>query len=600
MSRARRVLASLALSIAACDEPATETPRAADCVAPLDPLAFTDFHGDSRKLGWNWSEPDLTPARVQSGAFGEVWTSDPFDEIVVDGTEYAAHAYASPLFVDGVEIGAGPHAGSRASLVFVATSNGFVYAVNAFDPGAECGVPVGTTVWRRQISQARPLSRLDGGVPMGVLGTPTIDLHADPPRIYVGALDAEAGWQIHALGLGDGEPLPGWPVDLDPATIERMNTNGPARFLDPLAYSQRGGLVRSPAGDRVYAAFGTFQGEGVGWIVAVDTQSPGVVASFSSAPWSEARSAGGMWGSSGPTVADDGHVWVTTGNGPPEAVDTARHYSSSLLELDPDLALRRAYTPSNYCVLDAANMDLGASQPLLLPPISGTSTPDLVAFGGKQGTVYLVDRDGLARAGQHRPACRTDMRGDRSLHPPGDQPQYDGPGPLSVFGPYSEEYGQIDHAKMRTKLAFFHDHEGTWLFASGSSKESESSTQSVPPSLAKLRVASSEGEPAWLEIAALEPTVTFFNPGPPVVTSNGVDDAIVWVLDANAPRTASLVDPDTSGPVLWAFDARDLRPLWTSGPLPRAGKYGAPLVAHGLVFVATDRLHAFGLREAER
>lgn len=584
----------------ACDEPAADISRAADCVVPREPLAFTDFHGDPRKLGWNWSETELTPAAVRDGAFGERWTTPAFHRSTVDGRTIEAHVYASPLYVDGVELTAGEHAGLRASLVFVATSNGWVYAINAHGAGEDCGVPEGTIVWQRKVGEARPLERLDGGVPLGVLGTPVIDLHADPPRIYVGALDAKDGWQIHALSLGDGEPIGGWPVTLDRETVEENNGNGPARFSAPEVISQRGGLVLSPAGDRVYAAFGTFQGEGVGWIVALATDEPRVVASFSSAPWSEARSAGGIWGSAGPTVAPDGHVWLTTGNGPPGAVDEPGHFSSSLLELDADLQLRRAYTPANYCVLDAANMDLGASQPLLLPPMHGTTSPNLVAFGGKQGLVYLVDRDGLARADDHRPQCRPDMAGDRSLHPPGDQPQWGGPGPLSVFGPYSDEYGQIDHAKMRTKLALFKDEAGVWLFAAGASKASEASTTSVPPSIAKLRVVLKEGEPAHLRVAALEPTVTFFNPGPPVVSSNWMDDGVVWILDANAPRTASLVDPETSGPVLWAFSADDLEPLWTSGPLPRAGKYGAPVVAHGRVFVATDRLHAFGLGEGGR
>ncbi len=59
-----------------------------------------------------------------------------------------------------------------------------------------------------------------------------------------------------------------------------------------------------------------------------------------------------------------------------------------------------------------------------------TATARLVAFGGKQGTVYLLDRDTLTAG-----AC----------------------GPLKVFGPYSERYRQGDWAKMRSTPAIAHE-----------------------------------------------------------------------------------------------------------------------------------------------
>jgi len=47
-----------------------------------------------------------------------------------------------------------------------------------------------------------------------------------------------------------------------------------------------------------------------------------------------------------------------------------------------------------------------------------------------------------------RPPCTTDSTTDRSLLPPDPQPQFGARGPLNVFGPYSEVYGNYDHAKM--------------------------------------------------------------------------------------------------------------------------------------------------------
>ncbi|MEM6996181.1 MAG: hypothetical protein AAF721_37085, partial [Myxococcota bacterium] len=495
-------------------------------------------------------------------------------------------------------ITAGRYAGAELSTVIAASSNGWVYAINASESSDDCGVAPGDVLWARKISRPQPLEKLDGGMPMGVLSTPVLE-HATG-RLFVTALDRDSGWQVHALDVGSGASLDGWPVDLDGAEIEGANTNGPARFWSADTMSQRGALALSPDGDAVYVAFGTFWGEGAGWLVAVDTTTPRIRASFSAAPWGERKSNGGMWGSAGPTVDAGGRVWVTTGNGPPDSGRAPDTWASSLLQLSPELELRRVYTPANYCVLDESNLDLGASQPLLLPDQPG-STTHLVAFGSKQGTVYLVDRDTMPEAGASRPPCHRDMQGDASLHPPA-QAHWAFPGPLHVFGPYSDVYGQIDHAKMRTKLAYHEDAAGDrWLFASGSSKRFESSTVSVPPSLAKLRVRTSDERPAYLAIETLEPTITFANPGPPVVSSDDGRDGVVWVLDANAPRTASLIDPATPGPVLYAFSADDLSVLWRSpeGALAPAGKYATPVVAHGHVLVGSDRVTAFAMPASE-
>ena len=101
-----------------------------------------------------------------------------------------------------------------------------------------------------------------------------------------------------------------------------------------------------------------------------------------------------------------------------------------------------------------------------------------------------------------------------------------------------------------------------------------------------------------LRIDQLETSVVLENPGSPVVTSNGYRDAIVWVLDENARRTALLSGSDAPRPVLYAFDAMTLRLLWKSRPgeLNTSGKYNEPAFARGTVFVGTDRIQAFGLR----
>jgi len=184
--------------------------------------------------------------------------------------------------------------------------------------------------------------------------------------------------------------------------------------------------------------------------------------------------------------------------------------------------------------------------------------------------------------------------------PPGPQPQFGARGPLNVFGPYSDTYGNLDKAKMRTPVVWFDDGAGGhYIYATGSSKASADSTVSVPPSIARLKLVTSPGQPAYLEIDAVDDSLSFANSGAPLVTSNGGADPIIWVLDQNSSRKAATLDPNIDNPILYAVDGHTLDPIYRS-PLDRVGlggKYASVAVAHGWVFVATDRLQAFGLRE---
>ena len=545
--------------------------------APL--LDVPMFHGDRARSGWNASETELTPASVTAG-FNWLWDSEP-----LDSDPKPPRIHASPLYFDS--IGAQP-------FVVTATSNSWVYAIAACSGGARAG----TFLWKTRLTMPVDVPDLDGGLPLGVLSTPVADLSAQPPRLYVTAADV-TGWKLFALDLTDGKPLPGWPVLLSAAALGAANKNGNAVFASVTEMAHRGALGLSPGGDLVYLPFGTFNDTRPGWMVAVDTRTVAVVASFSAARSTARTANGGIWGSGGPVIDSNGTVWDTVGNA--EAGPIAGTWGESLLSWSPRLDLAGTYSPFNHCQLDQADIDVGGATPVLLPDLdpATTATPHLIAFGSKQGNVYLVDRDHLPGRLDVRPPCSTDPNSDGSLLPPGSQPQFGARGPLNVFGPYTEKYGSLDYAKMRTTLATFSDgNGGTFLFASGASKAAANSTTSVPPSVARLRVVTAAGQPAYLAVDAADPALAFFNPGAPVVTSNAGATPVVWVLDQNTGRKASTFG-DIPWPVLHALDGMTMQPLWKSPPdrIGPGGKYGSPTVAHGWVFVATDRLQAFGLRQ---
>jgi outer membrane protein assembly factor BamB len=534
-------------------------------LAHAGPADTLTFHRDRARTGWNASETVLTPEAVSRG-LRLVWESPQFDAI--DG--FPPRLYASPLYADGV--------------VFAATSNGFVYAVKA-----------GKILWRTKLAAPCKLEpNLLDGIPTGVLATPVIDLQRK--RIYVTSCEPTKRWQAFALDLADGELLTGWPVALDEKTLRApgMNRNsgteGDSRERRFDYTLQRGALNLSPDGSRLYVTFGD---TAAGLLVAVDAIAAKVASTFASVATPHRRT-GGIWGPGGAAVDTDGTVFVVTGTNFSGFVDQPNDWSQSVLAFangPAGLALRGTYPPFNHCATAAMDIDLGSGGIALLPS-------NLAVVGGKQGNVYLLERRRLPGKLDRRPACSTDSSTDASLLAPDAQPHLGKRGPINVFGPYSETYGAMDMARGRSVPALFRDAQSTiHVFVTGNTKKDAASTTNIAPSIARLKVLSASGRPPYPAVEQLERTLVMENPGSPVVTSNGARDAVVWVLDPNARRSALLVGDTAPQPVLYALDAMTLKLLWKSAPgqLHASGKYNEPTIARGMVFVGTDRIQAFGI-----
>ncbi len=554
------------------------------------------FHHDPERTGWNDQEIALTPASVSGPSFGLLWESPALDS--VDGQ--TAHLYASPLYVDRVAITAGQHAGSTFSVVIAASNNGYVYAINAAKAG---DVAAGRILWRTRLAmpcrlQPAPLD----AVPTGVLATPVIDVKRG--CIYVTSCDPEKSWQAYALDLASGVVLPGWPVQLDETRMNVVNRNAGPRLLSPTRRFdfrvQRGALNLSPDGSHLYVVFGETE---TGWLASVDTVHPRIESAFAAVAMPR-RGSGGIWGAGGPAVDEAGNIFLVTGSGFDGYTDQAHDWTQSVLELS-DLApqglrLRGSYTPFNYCVTAKMDIDLGSGGASLLPEIhaGSTATPRLLVLGGKQGNAYLLDRDHMPGRLDLRPPCSSDAASDTSLLPAQNQPQFGGRGPLNVFGPYSEQDGAMDIARARSVPAVFRALDGTThVYMTGNTRAAQGSATGIAPSLVRLAVVTTPGKPAWLRVEQGQPDVVFGNPGSPVVTSHDSRDAIVWVLDENAGRSAALAGDGAPSPRLYAFDAGTLALLWKSAPgqLFTSGKYNEPTVSGGQVLVGTDRIQAFGV-----
>lgn len=554
------------------------------------------FHYDRQHSGWNAREFALTPEAVAGGRFGPLWQSPQLDGF----GDIPPRLFASPLYVHAIEMTDGAYKGRSLAIVYAATTTGYTYAINASSTIAPAS---GAILWRARLT-AKPC---DDGM-SGNLATPVIDL--DAHRLYVTSCDTDKAWQVHALDLRDGHEMPGWPVALDAATLNQpgINRNPGHVFSATRTIIQRGALNLSADNARLYIPIGP---DSAGWLVVVDTRHARVASAFSSTARTE-EDQGGMWASGGPSIDAEGRIYIATGSKflarDRKGVagifpDSAHDWGQSVLQFrddrDAGLVLTATYSPFNYCQGAAADIDLGSSGTVAIDlPATASTTPHLLALGGKQGNLYLLDRDHLPGGVVKRHACSTDPDTDGSLLAPDPQPQFGLRGPLNLFGPYSDYVSMLDQAKSRSTPAYYRDAEGKiYIFATGSAKTGDDFATSVPPGLARVALVAAPGQPAYLAVDTLEKTQTFGNPGSPVVSSAGGSDAIVWVLDPNAPRTTPLYGELAPKPVLYAFDARSLKLLWKSAPgeLHTSGKYNEPAVIDGLALVGTDRIEAFGL-----
>jgi len=104
---------------------------------------------------------------------------------------------------------------------------------------------------------------------------------------------------------------------------------------------------------------------------------------------------GGIW--HGAAADADGSVYVITGDGSFDAASGGKNYGDSILKFrDTTLIVYDSFTPFNQSTLEAVNADLGAGGALLLPD-QAIGPAHLMVGAGKQGIVYLLNRDGMGK-----------------------------------------------------------------------------------------------------------------------------------------------------------------------------------------------------------
>ena len=502
------------------------------------------YKNDLARTGQNLNEKTLTPANVNPSGFGKLRF------LGTDGK-----VDAQPLYLSALSIGGAAH-----NVVFVATENDSVYAFDA-DNGSLLWkvslVPAGETV-----NDLPPQSCDQVSPTIGITSTPVIDRSAGAHgTIYLVAMTkstSSATWhhRLHALDVTTGAELLGGPTEI---RASYPAASGTITF-DPVQYEERAALLLS--NHTIYTSWTSHCDHQfyTGWIMAYSQTTLQQTAVLNVAPNSGGQGPAIWMAGGGPAADSSGNVYLLTANGVfEESLDgngfpNQHDFGNSFLKLSTaggSLTVADYFALSNTSFESNNDMDLGSGGIMLLPDLtdSGGTTRHLAVGAGKDGNIYVVNRDsmgGFSRGGNHIWQQLTGVLGN------------------AITG---GELGGV-----WSTPAYFNGN--VYYGASGG------------------HVTAFAISGAKLSATPLSSSTNFFYPGTsPVISANGSSNGIVWAHQNTNPA------------VLYAFDASNpASELYDSSQAGGRDQFGAgnkfitPMVADGKVFVGTTNgVAEFGL-----
>jgi hypothetical protein len=510
-------------------------------------VAFSTGRSDNQRTGANVNETLLTPSNVNKNAFGSLF-SYPIDYL----------ALAQPLYVPSVTI---PNLGTH-NVVYVATMADSVYAfdadsnaglnasplwsVNFTDPAA--GITTANTVAYLPCSGGKTT----GFTQEGIAGTPVIDSTTGTMYLVVKTLEnGTVVHRLHALDITTGGEKFGGPIQIKATSTSNKGTVATFTSLHQL---NRPGLLL--LNGVVYVGFGSNgcdDGNASGWVLSYDPASLSQIAAFNASPDHGLAS---IWQTGNGLAADEsGNIFVETAETCYPCYDVnsgGQTYSNSVIELAPNLTVADYFTPYDVQFLNTHDEDLSSTGVLILPDQDGVTPHELVA-GGKEGFVYVLDRDSLGgydngTCGNPGPTCDND---------------------LEEFALFPTEQPEQVKDGLFSSPAYWNN---TVYFSPNGSPLLAYPVSSGPVPL---------GTP-------LQTAQSYVGAHSPSISANGNTNGILWNI---------------SGSTLYAFNAATLQMLYdtkqaASGrdTLPPVAHFATQTVANGKVYVATQTtLQVYGL-----
>lgn len=495
-------------------------------VAANAQVSVTTYHNDISRSGLNADEKILTPANVNKATFGLLFSQSVDSPIA-----------GQPLYLPGVTVsGLGVH-----NVVYVATLNDSVYAFDADSNTGSNAAPlweVNFTNPSAGITTASgtylPCQGTTGYSQEGIVGTPVID--PTTMTLYVVAKTNENGTvfhRLHALDVTSGAEKFGGPVAI---TGSFTANNGVVATFNSLHAMNRPALLLNNG--FVYIGFGSngCNDNNYGWVFGYNAATLAQTGVFNTSPDAHYSS---IWQSgSGLSADEEGYIYASTGEGKFTASTGGQDFGSSILKLNPvTVSLADYFTPYNQQYISAHDLDLSSCGTLVLPDQPG-SIPHLLVASGKEGIVYLLNRDNM---GKYNPSGDTQIVQELP----------------SVVG---EIFGTPAYWKNDIRVYF-----------AGNSHA----------------IVALELKNGKLSTTAVAQSATMSGDHAPVISSNGGTNGIVWANESEA---------------MYAFGAVNLETLYatnqsgTRDTLPPLAHFATLTVTNGKVYIGTEiSLAVYGL-----
>jgi len=315
----------------------------------LPPQDWPMFGGNVQSTSANPSPTGITAGNVAQLARRQIKLAGTVD--------------SSAIYLQGVTV----H-GARHNSIFVTTTYGKTLALDANGGGI---------LWEYTPPSYHALA----GTSQITNSTPV----ADPDRksIYAASPDG----YIQKLTVSDGQPV--WRSSITELP-QREKIASPLKFFQGHVIAVTAGYLgdRSPYQGHVAILDGN-SGELLRVWNSLCSNRTGLLA-----PDSCPQTKSAIWGRAGAVIDPaNGDIFIATGNGD---WNGTTDWGDSLIEIDASATkMLGNYTPADTAALNARDLDLGSTSPVLLGG-------DLIAQSGKDGKVRLLSRKAVAGAASHK------------------------------------------------------------------------------------------------------------------------------------------------------------------------------------------------------
>ncbi len=505
--------------------------------APLN-NDVTTYHNDSGRTGQNLKETVLTPASVNSAAFGKL------NFFSTDGKVDAEPLYLQNLLVSG-------HAHN---VLYLATEHDSVYAFDA---------DTGNQLWTASLLETGETTSDDHGCfqispEIGITSTPVIDrFYGAHGAIFLVGMSKDGSGQyhqrIHALDVTTGAELAGSPVEIQasyPGT--GANSSGGKVIFDPGQYAERAGLLL--LNGSIYMAWTSHCDFApyTGWVMAYSESTLQQTAVLNLTP---NGSEGAIWMSGGGLAADaNGNIYLLDANGTfdpaldPGGFPSQRDFGNAFLKISTaggGLAVADYFALDNTIAESGGDVDLGSGGPLLLPDLTDASgqVRQLAVGAGKDSNIYVLDRNNMGKFSANT---------NGAIHQ-----QLTGAIPYGVY----------------STPAYFNN-----VVYYGGNSDAIEAFSITGANLASAPTAVTGN--------------TFVYPGAtPGISANGTSNGIVWAVENTSPAVLYAYRADNLQEIYDSTQATGGRDNFGAG-----NKFITPLIVNGKVYVGTaNGVAVFGL-----